>query len=110
MNTLIGLIAKQCMSMNALIVKSHSRFMGIHTVSIVAMSVISQTDSEVEVMSNEKARNERLYQTTMAQVKQLLKQGIISPEEYGHIDTIFREKYRPSLGSLLFDIDLIQME
>ena len=73
------------------------------------MSVISQTDSEVEVVSNEKARNERLYQTTMAQVKQLLKQGVISSEEYSHIDTIFREKYHPSLGSLLFDIDLIQM-
>ena len=33
---------------------------------------------------------------------------LISKEEYRQIDTNFREKYRPSVGSLLFDIDLIQ--
>lgn len=61
-------------------------------------------------MNKAEFRNERLYQTTMAMVKNLLKQGTISEEEYGQIDTIFRQKYRPSLGSLLFDIDLIQTE
>lgn len=61
-------------------------------------------------MNKAEFRNERLYQTTMVMVKNLLKQGTISKEEYGQIDTIFRKKYRPSLGSLLFDIDLIQTE
>lgn len=61
-------------------------------------------------MNKAEFRNERLYQTTMSMVKNLLQQGTISKEEYGQIDTIFREKYRPSLGSLLFDIDLIQTE
>lgn len=61
-------------------------------------------------MNKKDFRNERLYQTTMSAVKNLLKQGTISKEEYGQIDTIFREKYRPSLGSLLFDINLIQIE
>lgn len=79
-------------------------------VSIVVMNVISQTDLEVELMNKKDFRNERLYQTTMSAVKNLLKQGTISKEEYGQIDTIFREKYRPSLGSLLFDINLIQIE
>ena len=60
-------------------------------------------------MNKQDFRNERLYQTTMAAVKKLLKEGTISQEEYGQIDTIFREKYGPSLGSLLFDIDLIQV-
>lgn len=61
-------------------------------------------------MTKEQFRNERLYQTTMSKVKNLLNQGIISKEEYGQIDTIFRNKYHPILGSLLFDIDLIQTE
>lgn len=62
------------------------------------------------MMTKQEFRNERLYQTTMAAVKKLLKQGTISEDEYGQIDTIFREKYHPSLGSLLFDISLIQTD
>ena len=82
--------------------------MEMQIVSIAATSVISQTDLEVAWMTKEQFRNERLYQTTMSRVKNLLNQGLISKEEYRQIDTNFREKYRPSLGSLLFDIDLIQ--
>ena len=58
-------------------------------------------------MTKQEFSNEKLYQTTMAVVKKLLKQGVINEAEYGQIDTIFREKYRPSLGSLLCDINLI---
>lgn len=58
-------------------------------------------------MSSEELRNEKMYQTTMSIAKKMLDQGIICREEYGQIDTIFREKYRPSLGSLLCDINLI---
>ena len=96
--------------MSARIVKKYLLRMEMPIVSIVVMNVISQTDLEVELMNKKDFRNERLYQTTMSAVKNLLKQGTISKEEYGQIDTIFREKYRPSLGSLLFDIDLIQTE
>lgn len=96
--------------MSVHIVKSHLRYTAMQTVSIAAMNVISQTDLEVALMTKEAFRNERLYQTTMSKVKNLLNQGLISKEEYKQIDTIFREKYRPNLGSLLFDIDLIQTE
>lgn len=96
--------------MSARIVKKYLLRMEMPIVSIVVMNVISQTDLEVELMNKKDFRNERLYQTTMSAVKNLLKQGTISKEEYGQIDTIFREKYRPSLGSLLFDINLIQIE
>lgn len=95
------------MNMNARIVKSHLQHTAMQTVSIAAMNVISLTDLEVDVLSSEELRNEKMYQTTMSIAKNLLKQGIICREEYGQIDTIFREKYRPSLGSLLCDIDLI---
>lgn len=96
--------------MSARIVKKYLLRMEMPIVSIVVMNVILQTDLEVELMNKKDFRNERLYQTTMSAVKNLLKQGTISKEEYGQIDTIFREKYRPSLGSLLFDINLIQIE
>lgn len=43
------------------------------------------------------------YMTTMSVVKSLLNQGILDEEDYKQINTIFTEKYTPSLGSLLFD-------
>lgn len=46
------------------------------------------------------------YMTTMTIVKNLLKQGILSEDDYKEIDTIMHEKYDASLGSLLFDITL----
>lgn len=46
------------------------------------------------------------YMTTMTIVKNLLKQGILSEDDYKEIDTIMHEKYVASLGSLLFDITL----
>ncbi len=58
-------------------------------------------------MSREKLRQEALYQTTMTMVKNMLVSGLITREEYGAINSIFIEKYNPSVGALIFDIDLI---
>ena len=57
-------------------------------------------------MSKEEFRNEKLYQTTMHIARQMLAEGLIS-EEYRQIDTIFTEKYKPTLGTLFADIDLL---
>ena len=46
-------------------------------------------------MSKEEFRNERLYQTTMHIVRQILEQGIITEEEYHEVEAIFLKKYRP---------------
>ncbi len=54
----------------------------------------------VAVMSKEQFENERLYQLTMGFVRSLLEKGLISSDDYAIIDTIFLEKYRPSLGTL----------
>ena len=81
--------------------------MEMQIVSIAATNVILQIGLEVVTVTKEELRNEKLYQTTMNIVKNLLKQGVICPEEYGQIDTIMTEKYHPSLGSLLCRIDLI---
>jgi len=71
------------------------------------MPAISQIDLMVVVMSKEEFRNEKLYQTTMHIARQMLAEGLISEEEYRQIDTIFTEKYKPTLGTLFADIDLL---
>lgn len=57
-------------------------------------------------MINAKLKNEKLYQTTMLMARKMLSDGIISKEEYYRIDTIFTEKYSPTLGTLFSDISL----
>lgn len=65
---------------------------------------------EVAGMSEEQFGSEKLYQATMSMAKNLLIKGIVSTDEYKQIDTIFREKYKPSLGILFSDIDLLFLE
>ncbi len=55
-------------------------------------------------MSEEQFRNEKMYHATMNIAKTLMGQGAMTAEEYGQIDTIFREKYRPILFSLRTEI------
>lgn len=69
------------------------------TANIADASVISGTGLET-AMSKEEFRNEKLYQTTMHLARKMLSGGLISEDEYRQIDTIFLEKYRPTLGTL----------
>ena len=85
----------------------HFMFMAISEENIAVMPAISQIDLMVVVMSKEEFRNEKLYQTTMHIARQMLAEGLISEEEYRQIDTIFTEKYKPTLGTLFADIDLL---
>ena len=55
-------------------------------------------------MSKEEFKNEKLYQTIMHLARKMLTEGLISEDEYRQIDTIFLEKFRPTLGSLFTDI------
>ena len=48
----------------------------------------------VYVMTKEQFHNERMYQTTMHIVRQILKNGIINKEEYNQISEIFLKKYK----------------
>ena len=59
-------------------------------------------------MTKEQIQNEKMYLGTMTNAKNLLKQGIISDEEYEQIDTKFQEKYDASLYTLFTDIRLIK--
>lgn len=58
-------------------------------------------------MNKEEFKNEKLYQATMHIARKMFNEGLITEEEYRQIDTIFSEKYQPTLGTLFADIDLI---
>lgn len=51
-------------------------------------------------MSKEDMRREKLYQTTMHIARKMLRDGIISEEEYRRVDKIFLKKYKPIFGTL----------
>lgn len=106
--TWIKSIAKQSMILYVPIVKSRFGFMEIRTGNIAPMSAISMTDLEVAAMTKERMEEEKRYLATMSIAKNLLKQGIISEEEYEQIDTMFRQKYAISLSTLFTDIRLIK--
>lgn len=59
-------------------------------------------------MTNEQMEREKKYHATMTIAQNLLKQGIISEEEYCQIDTNFKEKYEVSFSTLYTDIRLIK--
>lgn len=50
--------------------------------------------------TNEEFERERLYGISMLVAKDLLKKGIIDEADLNEIDTIFKQKYAPILGSL----------
>ena len=101
-------IAKLNIALSVLTAKSLSVHMGIRIGNIARMSAISSTDLEVEVMTDTQIHNEKMYLGTMTAARKLLKQGIISDEEYEQIDTMFRQKYAISLSTLFTDIRLIK--
>ena len=55
-------------------------------------------------------QNEKMYQATMSMARSMLKRCLITEEDYRQIDTIFTQKYHPSLGTLFADIDLLFLE
>ena len=55
-------------------------------------------------------QKEAMYQVTMSIVKKmfhanLISEGLITEEEYRQIDTMFREKYEPKIGTLFVDLE-----
>lgn len=50
-------------------------------------------------------QNEAMYQVTMGIVKKMFHANLISEDEYRQIDTMFREKYEPKIGTLFVDLE-----
>ena len=81
------------------------KHMAIIIESIVAEIAISNQDLGAAVMLSKKEfKNEKLYQTTMFIARKMIKERIITENEYHQIDTIFTEKYSPIFGTLFSDI------
>ena len=45
-------------------------------------------------------QNEIMYQVTMSLFRQMLRDGLLTKEEYSVIDTKMKEKYKPDFGIL----------
>ncbi len=58
-------------------------------------------------MNEEQFEREKLYQASMNLFKAMLEKGLITEEQYAIIDTKMLEKYRPLLGTLFSQNDLI---
>ena len=51
-------------------------------------------------MTNEQFKAEKLYQTSLALAKNMLKKGLFTEIEFAEINSILLEKYHPLLGTL----------
>lgn len=58
-------------------------------------------------MSEKEFRAELRYRMSLSVAGIMLKEGVITEEEYRQIDTILLEKHRPTLGTLLAGKPLI---
>lgn len=55
-------------------------------------------------MSSVNFQNEMMYQATMSFARKMLRDGLITEDEYRQIDTMFIEKYQPRIGTLFVDL------
>ena len=75
--------------------------MGMRTENTAPMSATSQTGSEsVMPVNDDQFEREKLYQATMSMFRSMLKNDLITKEQYAIIDTKMREKYQPIFGTL----------
>ena len=90
--------------LSAMVVVKHSKVMATqkeNTARIVAISII---DSRRQKMDN--FNNEKNYYASLAIIKNLLKQGLITREEFVSIRHKLIEKYNPILCRVFCDNDL----
>lgn len=55
-------------------------------------------------MSREQFENEKIYQSTVSIARTMLKNRLITEEEYCQIDTMFTERYGVKFGTLFSEI------
>lgn len=57
-------------------------------------------------MTKEQFEAEKLYQSSLAIARTMLKNGLVKEEEFNLIEASLREKYHPKLGTLFAYIPL----
>ena len=75
--------------------------------SFVVMVVILSIDLVVTSMNKDLDLREMTYQIIMKNIKKMLIKDLISREEYMEFDSKMREKYKPIIGPIYSEIDLI---
>ncbi|MBR2087250.1 MAG: hypothetical protein IJ906_08970 [Oscillospiraceae bacterium] len=55
-------------------------------------------------MNSVDLQNELMYQMTMSIARRMFSEGLMTEDEYRQIDTMFREKYQPKIGTLFVDL------
>ena len=71
------------------------------TGSIAAVNATFGQGSEVNSVN---LQNELMYQMTMSVARRMFSEGLMTEDEYRQIDTMFREKYQPKIGTLFVDL------
>lgn len=74
--------------------------METRTANTAHIPVTSPVASEVMSMNEDQFEREKLYQASMNLFQAMLKDGLITEEQYAIIDTKMREKYQPIFGTL----------
>jgi hypothetical protein len=82
------------------VAESPSRHTETGAGSIAPTPATSQDVSEVMAVNEDQFEREKLYQASMNMFQAMLKDGIITEEQYAIIDTKMREKYQPIIGTL----------
>lgn len=75
--------------------------------SFVVITVISKIGLVVMLMNKGLDIREITYQITMNYVKKMLIQDLISKEEYMDFESKMKEKYKPIIGPIYSEIDLL---
>ena len=70
-------------------------------------ATLQTVSKAVTAMSETAFQAELKYQTAISIAKNLRSQGLLTEEEYGVIDTKLQAEFKPSLGTLLSENDLI---
>ena len=78
--------------------------------NIAHTGAILNTDLGELVMTKEQFEREKSYQLTMYIARKMLKNGIITDNEYCIIDTNSKQKYQPVFGDIFSDNTLIKSE
>ena len=76
-------------------------------VTMAAVDVLSLMKGVCNRMSKEAGKREIIYQMTMRTAWKMVQKEVLSREEYLDFETKMREKYRPVIGGLFSDIDLL---
>ena len=66
-----------------------------------------KTDSGDVVMNKDEGRREIMYQMTMSVARKMIAEGLLTKAEYRDFDSRMKKKYKPILGELFSNINLL---